>query len=210
MHAKYLSIRAVKTQLQIVLIRLFAATDGYPISVKNELKKFFLKKIREILSHVTNNHLESDSSAWEQATLPVGLGGLGIRSTVDVAPSAYLASIHSAAQLIEAILPESHQTIPTPHVDEAKARWSAGHESEAPEDTAACLQRAWDSVRIMSTSQRLLDNAMDEEECARLLAVTTRESGAWLRALPVTALVLRMDGLKMSQQSREISPVHGY
>ena len=38
-----LSGRAVKTQLQIVLIRLFAATDGYPISVKNEfLKNIFL------------------------------------------------------------------------------------------------------------------------------------------------------------------------
>ena len=37
----WLSGRAVKTQLQIVLIRLFAATDGYPISVKNEFKKIF-------------------------------------------------------------------------------------------------------------------------------------------------------------------------
>ena len=42
----WLSGRAVKPQLQIVLIRLFAATDGYPISVKNEFKKkIFLKKI---------------------------------------------------------------------------------------------------------------------------------------------------------------------
>ena len=42
----WLSGRAVKPQLQIVLIRLFAATDGYPISVKNEFKKknFFEKK----------------------------------------------------------------------------------------------------------------------------------------------------------------------
>ena len=37
----WLSGRAVKTQLQIVLIRLFAATDGYPISVKNEFLKMF-------------------------------------------------------------------------------------------------------------------------------------------------------------------------
>ena len=37
----WLSGRAVKTQLQIVLIRLFAATDGYPI--RNEfLKNIFL------------------------------------------------------------------------------------------------------------------------------------------------------------------------
>ena len=32
----WLSGRAVKTQLQIVLIRLFAVMDGYPISVKND------------------------------------------------------------------------------------------------------------------------------------------------------------------------------
>ena len=167
--------------------------------------------LREILSHVTNNHLESDGSAWEQATLPVGLGGLGIRSAVDVAPSAYLASTHSSAQLIKAILPESLQTIPIPHVDEAKASWSAGHESEAPEDVAACKQRAWDSIRTMSTSQRLLDNAADEEERARLLAVMTRESGAWLRALPVTALGLRMDDntLRIAVGLRLGTPVCG-
>ena len=48
-------------------------------------------------------------------------------------------------------------------------------------------------MHTKSTSQRLLDNAADEEERARLLAVMTKESGAWLRALLVTALGLRMD-----------------
>ena len=51
----------------------------------------------------------------------------------------------------------------------------------------------WDGVRTRLTFQRLLINAEDEEERARLLAVSTKESGAWLRALPVTALGLRMD-----------------
>ena len=57
----WLSGRAVKTQLQIVLIRLFAATDGYPISVKNEIFKniflfffiFFSKKIFLKISFLT-------------------------------------------------------------------------------------------------------------------------------------------------------------
>ena len=31
--------------------------------------------LREKLSHVTNNNLERGDSVWEQATLPVGLGG---------------------------------------------------------------------------------------------------------------------------------------
>ena len=39
----WLSGRAVKTQLQVVLIRLFVAMDGYPISVKNE----FFKNIKK-------------------------------------------------------------------------------------------------------------------------------------------------------------------
>ena len=45
----WLSGKAVKTQLQIVLIRLFAVTDGYPISVKNGFFKniFFEKKIKK-------------------------------------------------------------------------------------------------------------------------------------------------------------------
>ena len=121
------------------------------------------------------------------------MGGLGIRGAVDVAPSTYLTSTDSSAQLIKAILLESHQTIPIPHVDEANASWSTGNDCEAPEDAAACKQKAWDNISIMSTFQRLFDNAEDEEDRARLLAVTTKESGAWLRALPVTALGLPMD-----------------
>ena len=46
---------------------------------------------------------------------------------------------------------------------------------------------------------------------ARLLAVMTRESGAWLRALPVTALGLRMDDntLRMAVGLRLGTPVCG-
>ena len=53
----------------------------------------------EILGSVTNNLLERDSPAWVQASLPVKLGGLGIRSVVGVAPSAYLASSHASVDL---------------------------------------------------------------------------------------------------------------
>ena len=49
------------------------------------------------------------------------------------------------------------------------------------------------NVRTSSTAQQLLDDAENDEERSRLLAVSTRESGAWLRALPVSALGLRMD-----------------
>ena len=55
----WLSGRAVKTQLQIVLIRLFQVMDGYPISVKNEFFKniflfFFQKNILKKFIFNTN------------------------------------------------------------------------------------------------------------------------------------------------------------
>ena len=37
------------------------------------------------------------------------------------------------------------------------------------------------------------DRLEGDEERAQLLSVSTKESGAWLRALPVSALGLRMD-----------------
>ena len=58
--------------------------------------------LRGILGSVTNVHLGPSSSAWSQATLPVKLGGLGVCSAVEVAPSAFLASALSSSELVNA------------------------------------------------------------------------------------------------------------
>ena len=47
--------------------------------------------LSSILSEVINIHLDSDSN-WAQASIPVRFGGIGMRSTVRLAPSAFLAS----------------------------------------------------------------------------------------------------------------------
>ena len=149
--------------------------------------------LREILGSVTNTHLEAGGSAWTQATLPVRLGGLGIRSAVEVASSAFLASAHSSSELVNAILPTSFRSLPAPFMDEALSCWSRGHDLPPPEGTAACKQRSWDGVRAAFVADRLLEGAANDEERARLLSVSTKESGAWLRALPVSGMGLRMD-----------------
>ncbi len=142
---------------------------------------------------MTNNLLERDSQAWVQATLPVKLGGLGIQSAVNIAPSAFLASVHSSSELVDEILPPTSPPQLAPFVVEAKSAWSAGHVFPTPEGSAATKQKSWDSVRTVSTAQHLLDTAANDAERARLLAVSIKESGAWLRALPVSSLGLRMD-----------------
>ena len=64
---------------------------------------------------------------------------------------------------------------------------------EASGQYGACKQRSWDGVRAALAADRLLGGAGNDEECARLLSVSTKESGAWLRALPVSTLGPRMD-----------------
>jgi len=123
----------------------------------------------------------------------VNLGGLGISSAVEVAPSAFLASTFSSAELVNDVLPTALRSLPPPFLAEAQARWSAGHDFQAPDGMAAGRQKSWASLRATSTAEQLLEDAENTDERARLLAVATKESGAWLRALPVTALGLRMD-----------------
>ena len=55
------------------------------------------------------------------------------------------------------------------------------------EGAAASKQKLWDGMRAASVAERLLECAENDEERARLLSVSTK-AGAWLRALPVTAL----------------------
>ena len=149
--------------------------------------------LRGILGIVTNTLLEPNSAAWSQATLPVRLGGLGIRSATDIAPSAFLASYHAVSELVSVILPPSLRPSSSVFVNEAVAVWSQGHDLDPPIGVNACKQKLWDSVRCKVTAEALLQSASSDEDCARLLVVSTKESGAWLHALPITTLGLRMD-----------------
>lgn len=71
------------------LPKLLYTLRSAPCFLSSELETYD-DCLREILGAVTNNLLGRESHPWVQATLPVKLGGLGIRRAVDVAPSAYM------------------------------------------------------------------------------------------------------------------------
>ena len=135
-------------------------------------------KLRSIVSSITNSHLTSEDHAWTQATLPVKYGGLGIRSAVQLAPSAFLASAAGSSDLAHQLLPSDLQGTPLLHVAEGVALWSRLHSQPPPADTLSHHKKSWDTPVVMATLDTLLEDAPDATTIACLLAASTSESGA--------------------------------
>ena len=148
--------------------------------------------LRAILSNISNVCLEEDS-VWAQASLPVGAGGLGVRRAAQLAPSAFLASAAGCSELVNQILPSHLRGTPDPVPDQALSAWQQGHDETPPPGSVSHRQKAWDSPVISATYDSLLDASPDSNTRARLLAVATKESGAWLSAPPISSVGLRMD-----------------
>ena len=189
-------LRVMQSQDALLLLRhsfaipkMLYVLRTAPCFLSSELEMFD-NMLRNIFSSIVNVSMASEP-AWLQASLPVRAGGVGIRRTVQLAPSAFLASAAGCSELIHNILPPHLHNISDPHTEAALACWS-GYLSP-PEGTSQRLQRAWDALKVSVTAERLLENAPDERSRARLLAASSMESGAWLQALPVSSLGLRMD-----------------
>ena len=70
-----------------------------------------------------------DDTGWQQSTLPVAQGGLGLSSAVNVSLPAYTSSLSATRQLVGQILQDVFESYPTSEVDSVAERWTAlGHE----------------------------------------------------------------------------------
>ena len=92
--------------------------------------------LKSITSKITNISFGEDDPAWIQATLLVRCGGLGIRSAVKLAPSAFLASAAACSDLIHQIVSSYLQNSPILHWSDALAKWSFRHDLSLPHGTS--------------------------------------------------------------------------
>ena len=127
--------------------------------------------------------MDLSGDQWLQASLPVRDGGLGIRSAVLLAPSAFLASAAGTTDLQARILPPAIAIIPDCSVVTALQAWSVQSQSTVPVGNEAFHQMNWDSACIQRRKEELLGRTRDPRDHARLLASQATHSADWLFAL---------------------------
>jgi len=88
--------------------------------------------------------VDLNDDQWLQDSLPVGKGGLGIRSAQMLAPSVSLASVTSTSALQQSILLDSVNLLEDQSVASTKTRWSSLFGSTRPADEEQHIQKAWD------------------------------------------------------------------
>ncbi|KAJ0179217.1 hypothetical protein K1T71_004929 [Dendrolimus kikuchii] len=137
--------------------------------------------VRDTLISIIN--LEMDDRAWSQCSLPVKLGGLGVRKISSVALPAFLSSAYSTRDLVFKILQKTNFQFEIPYLTDARRVWSmACPNVNVP--TVLTSQHAWDGPLCELTRDNLLQTCTSSAERARLLAVANWESGQWLQAHP--------------------------
>ena len=155
----------------------------------------FKGTMRNCLEDILNNQLHEQ--AWNQSSLPVKKGGLGIRMATDLALPAFLSSAYFAKSAARQILPEYIDTESYCELADAEAEWKENLNNNLQTPCNVSVQAYWDEPIQDKKYQDLLDNAETPSEKARLLAVASEHSSDWLNAAPVPTMGLKLDDMTL-------------
>ncbi|KAL7668836.1 hypothetical protein ACOME3_009520 [Neoechinorhynchus agilis] len=102
--------------------------------------------------------------------------------TVDISLIAYLGSYEASGKVVKTVLGENY-TLDEDFV-EALNLWCEDSGCEQV-PVNGCKQSVWDSPMVARIHNSLISDSRDLVNQTRLVAVSTREPGAWLNALPI-------------------------
>ena len=130
---------------------------------------------------------------WEQASLPINSGGLGIRSVSALAPSAFLASAAETRSTHDLILSSVSVTAKADNdVVRVKEIWGNYSKTQFPSIVGTQLQKRLDHLCTTAIKTRIQEELMGTG-LTRFLAVSAPHAGDWLKCIPVSSCGLRLD-----------------
>ena len=162
-----------------------------PCFLNIEWCKEFDDTLRKALQRILNVNM--DDSMWDQCSLPVSLGGIGVRRASDVAVPAYLSSVHATGNGVQAMVSDTIFNESNSFFDLAKEIWLAKVGTETPLPSNQSCQKQWDLPLSKKRFDDLFSAATTEKDRARLLAVSSKNSSDWLNAFPIPSMGLKLD-----------------
>ena len=121
---------------------------------------------------------------WMQASLPVHMEGLGVRSACSLVSFAFLASVAVTLPLQDEIfLASSLAGVEDNDVSNARATWNGLAMANEPIEASKHIQRAWDTQNITAAYNEIPARCALPVDQARLKALTTPHAGVWLHCL---------------------------
>ena len=148
--------------------------------------------IRGALSAILGSPLTDDQ--WCQASLPVAMGGLGLRCAVDHAPVAHAVSLIAAQPLLDGLLGEDVEdfTLPQPLLDTISAQ--TGEDTTVETLTGLSQKKASLKVDLLNKSLLLqrISEGRNVREIARMASLGLPHAGSWLSVVPSPSLGLHL------------------
>jgi hypothetical protein len=169
-----LTLIARQDALLILRISLGAPKMIYTLrchpSDKHPELEIYDTKLRQGLEKILNISLNDNQ--WTQASLPIKMGGLGIRRASSLALPAFLASAASTLPLQTLIL-SSINLDPDSHFQTMTTEWRSKTDFDEAGIMPTNQQSSWDKPLLEKTAKSLLENTVDIYNIARLKAVSS-------------------------------------
>ena len=137
-------------------------------------------------------NIDLDDIQWSQANLSVNAAGLGIRVTVKLAPSTFLASAAQTLLLQNLILPFRTASILDIDVCDASSSWTIFSGISEPPNKVWQIQKVWHHPLINNQLAEILSQLSSEVDKARIVSASSPHSRDWHMAPPITSIRLRL------------------
>ncbi len=136
--------------------------------------------LKESLESILN--VQFTPGAWSESSLPIKMGGMGIRHATEMAIPCFLSSIYDVSDLLDKLLSEPYRQIDPARL-EAEKLWCDKF-GEMPQMELRNIQKIWESNDIDQKIITINNSLKKPVDKARFIANSVCESGAWLQTIP--------------------------
>jgi Reverse transcriptase (RNA-dependent DNA polymerase) len=149
----------------------------------------FDEGLRAGTESILNIALSDDQ--WLQASMPIRMGGLGIRRASSLALPAFLASAASS-QIVQSLILANTRVPSDSYVEIMRTRWLQSFTESTDCPATEGIQSSWDTPLLSEAMLGITSRSLDSHDQARLNAIQAPHASDWLFALPLAAQGLRL------------------